>query len=306
MKLLCLPSPFPLGEFNQILALILPNIQVFAVIELIFFLHLAIKHQNSIISHCPPQDQALCFLQGNKQVNNSRLLQTTQLHFHSKLSLKISYLCQLLHLITAMPQRTGLSFLDLPAEIRLQIYCYLIPQHQIYNLAESDDSLWKAYTTSVKTPLIAVPALFRSNSTCYKEAAPRLYARNAFTFLEFRNLARWIERIGTRNAACIRTVHVDAGVPFTNCELRQFFQICRQLSGIRSLLIWYLGPEINDGGNRDPWKVEAVWFARTVIKRMPWLTRLLNARHYGTTTIIRFAAQLDDGSGMLGLEVSFH
>ena len=135
-----------------------------------------------------------------------------------------------------------------------------------------------------------VSAPLRSHSICDGEVIPLLYSQNSFALQQIQHLVRWIETMRTHNAALIVSFELTAYPSRKNGILRRFFKIIPQLSGVPSLAFEKLGPPVN----REAHGFEDIWFARAVVKRMPWLTRLYDARDRESTTVIRFAAEDDD------------
>ena len=98
-------------------------------------------------------------------------------------------------------QHTGFSFLELPTEIRLRIYSYLVPTGNGYYFNGSLDlkkHLQPAYYCHQRTPQIL--------STCHQilaETALILYSSNHFSFCSAESFGYFCQKIGQTNFGLI-------------------------------------------------------------------------------------------------------
>ena len=178
----------------------------------------------------------------------------------------------------SMTRTSPLSLLDLPAEVRLRIYHFLIPQGHRFCI-KRDNGLWVFEKESCSTePLNRTgAALFRVHSTFNHEATVLLYSQNNFSFRTAKDAAHWFRVIGRQNAGLIRYLDLYFGdVLFPSFltwdvqeDMRSFNRIVSQLSGIRSLTFNGIRPDFITRKRSIP----HLSFAKHIEKRLPWLTR---------------------------------
>jgi hypothetical protein len=201
-----------------------------------------------------------------------------------------------------MTRTLPLSLLDLPAEVRLRIYHFLIPQGHRFCINRK----WGALVFEKESqsdprikPLNGVSvALFRVHSTCYHEAVALLYSHNIFSFRVGKDAALWFKVIGRRNAGLIRYLHLHfqtylylrpsffSSHSFKE-DTKSFSKIISQLSSIRSLTFDDIGPHFSNSG----WTIPHLSFVKRVEKQLPWLTRFSHYAVDAEERFLRFATE---------------
>ena len=86
------------------------------------------------------------------------------------------------------------GLLDLPAEVQLNTYSYLLPSSVISPFKGSGDFM--THQGHDKIALKAVLALLQVHSACYKNAIVQLYALNTFMLFSATDAAHWHFRFG--------------------------------------------------------------------------------------------------------------
>lgn len=172
------------------------------------------------------------------------------------------------------------GLLDLPTEVQLNIYSYLLPSLVIIPFKGL-----RGFVTRrgrVKTALKAVSALLQVHSACYKNVIVQLYARNTFKLFSATDAARWIKMIGRHNAALIQTIQlhwVEAGsVQKLRRQMENYISIFSHLPAIRNIIFLGLGPFFStyeDGSCY--WKLEALKLAKGIVEQMPWLAKVYSS-----------------------------
>jgi hypothetical protein len=100
------------------------------------------------------------------------------------------------------------GFLDLPVEIRLQIYSELLIQSETIVVP------WTSGDWLTTNTVCVYPEILRVNKKIHSEASPILYSENRFKFPGFRfaawddNIARFLRAIGTYQGKLIRHVAI--------------------------------------------------------------------------------------------------
>jgi hypothetical protein len=186
------------------------------------------------------------------------------------------------------------GLLDLPTEVRLNIYSCLLPSSAIIPFRGA--GLSKMRTGPLKIALKAVSALLRVHSTCYKDIIVPLYALNTFVLLSAADATRWIKMIGRQNAALIQTIQLrwvgSCGAEECRRQTKDYIAVLPHLSAVRSIIFVGLGPFllIHRGGFCY-WKRDAIELAKGIVKRMPWLAKVYSSSDpsCGKTTVC-FAA----------------
>lgn len=201
-----------------------------------------------------------------------------------------------------MARALPLSLLDLPAEVRLRIYHFLIPQGHRFCIHQNN-SPWVFVNESPGNPHIeplngTSAALFRVHSTCYHETIVLLYSHNIFSFCEAKDAALWFNVIGRRNAGLIRYLHLRfqkrlslrpsyLALHSFKEDTMSFNQIISQLSGIRSLTFDNIGPYIST----YRWSIPHLSFAKRIEKQLPWLTKFSHCAVDAEERFLRFATE---------------
>ena len=201
-----------------------------------------------------------------------------------------------------MARTLPLSLLDLPAEVRLSIYYFLIPQGHRFCI-HCYNSLQVFVKENQSDPCIEPfnvtgAALFRVHSTCYHEAAVLLYSRNIFSFCAAKSAALWFKAVGRRNAGLIRYLHIrfqrhsSRRSPYHSLrsfkeDRMSFNQIISQLSGIRSLTFDNIGPYFS---TRE-WSIPHLSFAKRIEKQLPWLTKFSHCAVDAEERFLRFTTE---------------
>ena len=198
-----------------------------------------------------------------------------------------------------MTRTLPLSLLDLPAEVRLRIYHFLIPQGHHFCINRNNGS-WVFVKESQSDPRIKPlngtgAALFRVHSTCYHETVVLLYSHNIFSFCAAKDAALWFNVVGRRNAGLIRYLHLRfqrhfrlrlALLSFKE-DTMSFNQIISQLSGIRSLTFDNIGPY----SSTYRWSIPHLSFAKRIEKQLPWLTKFSLCAVDAEELFLRFATE---------------
>jgi hypothetical protein len=169
---------------------------------------------------------------------------------------------------------------DLPTELQLNIYSYLLPSSVIIPFKGPDCS--KRHRPHVKIALKAVSALLQVHSTCYKNVIVQLYALSTFMLFSAADAARWIKMIGQHNAASIQTIQlhwVEAGsIRERRQQMEDYISIFPHLPDIQNIIFVGLGPFFStykDGSCY--WKLEALKLAKSIVKQMPWLANVYSS-----------------------------
>src|SRR5271168_2951385 len=116
------------------------------------------------------------------------------------------------------------GLLDLPTEVRLNIYSYFLPSSAIIPFRGA--GLSKTRKGPLKIALKAVSALLQVHSTCYKDIIVPLYALNTFMLLSATDAAHWIKMIGRQNAALIQTIQLRwVGGCGTRRQMRDYISV---------------------------------------------------------------------------------
>ena len=179
------------------------------------------------------------------------------------------------------------SFLDLPAEVRSNIYTYATPRDETFSLhwydlgdrhiTEGPFSCWgrdscrlPAYSESARPTIttMAIPKpLFLLSSTVYKESITQLYSLNHFTFANTATAIRFIETIGPTNAASVQSLSIyhesNAAADFES----DMDKILPQLSNIKSLRVDVRRFLLSLDGGLDG-IARAFWIVTTKQKRL--------------------------------------
>jgi hypothetical protein len=168
------------------------------------------------------------------------------------------------------------GLLDLPAEVQLNTYSYLLPSSVISPFKGS--GYFMTHQGHDKIALKAVLALLQVHSACYKNAIVQLYALNTFMLFSATDAAHWVKMIGRHNAALIQTIKlhwVEAGsVRERRQQMEDYISIFPHLPAIRNIIFLGLGPIFStyeDGSCY--WKLEALKLAKGIVKQMPWLAK---------------------------------
>ena len=183
------------------------------------------------------------------------------------------------------------GLLDLPTEVRLNIYSCLLPTSAIIPFRAA--GLFKMRGGPLKIALKAVSALLQVHSTCYKDIIVPLYALNTFMLLSATDAAHWIKMIGRQNAALIQTIQLRwVGAEECRRQRKDYISVLPHLSAVRSIIFVGLGPFLLirwDGFYY--WKRDALELAKDIVRRMPWLTKVYSSSDpsCGKTTVC-FAA----------------
>jgi hypothetical protein len=185
------------------------------------------------------------------------------------------------------------SLLDLPTEVRLNIYSCLLPSSVIIPFNGTGFS--GARKGPLKIALKAVLALLQVHSTCYKDIIVPLYALNTFLLLSAADAAHWIKMIGRQNAALIQTIQLrwaGGGAKGHRRQTKDYISVLPHLSAIRSIIFVGLGPFlIVHRGGFHYWKRDALELAKGIVKRMPWLAKVYSSSDPGCgETSVCFAA----------------
>jgi hypothetical protein len=168
------------------------------------------------------------------------------------------------------------GLLDLPTEVRLNIYSSLLPNSVIIPFKSAGCS--KTRKGPLKIALKAVFSLLQVHSTCYKDIIVPLYGLNTFMLLSAPDAAHWIKMIGRHNAALIRTIQLHwlrwVGVCWAEERRRQmkdYISVLPHLAAVRSIIFVGLGPflSIHEDGFYY-WKRDALELAKGIVRRMPW------------------------------------
>lgn len=143
----------------------------------------------------------------------------------------------------------SISFLSLPAELRIKVYKYaLISPSSTYEITDQDRS-------SHRKPIVT--ALLKTCKTIAYEAAPILYGRNRFKASNSTLFAQWLEAIGPVNIQFLKSVHVVATtfgpiligrIPRTNAPWGGVLRTLRQRATSLRVLSVYWSHE--DRGNK--------------------------------------------------------
>ena len=184
------------------------------------------------------------------------------------------------------------GLLDLPTEVQLNIYSYLLPSSAIVPFKRSGCS--KTRPGPLKIALKTVSALLRVHSTCYKDIIVPLYAQNTFMLLSAADAAHWIKMIGPHNAALIQTIQLRWMEVYSVQERRQqlenFVSILPYLSAVRNIIFLGLGPFLSIGKNGSCyWKLDDLELAKSIVKRMPWLAKVYSTSDLRGETSVCFA-----------------
>jgi hypothetical protein len=169
------------------------------------------------------------------------------------------------------------GLVDLPTEVRLNIYSCLLPRSVIVPFTGA--GLSKMRKGSLKIALKAVLALLQVHSTCYKDIIVPLYALNTFVLLSATDAAHWIKMIGRQNAALIQTIQLrwaeGCRVEERRRQAKDYISVLPHLSAIRSIMFVGLGPFLLIcGDGLYYWKRDALEFAKGIVRRMPWLAKV--------------------------------
>jgi hypothetical protein len=136
------------------------------------------------------------------------------------------------------------GLLDLPTEVQLNIYSYLLPSSVIIPFKGPGCS--ETHQKPPKTALKAVSALLQVQSTCYKNIIVPLYALNTFMLLSAADAAHWIKMIGRHNAALIQTIQlrwVEVGsARKRRRQMEDFISILPHLPALRNIIFLGLSP----------------------------------------------------------------
>lgn len=101
--------------------------------------------------------------------------------------------------------KQSISFLSLPAELRIKVYKYaLIPPSSIYEITLCTDQ----DRSSHRKPIVT--ALMKTCRTIAYEAAPILYGLNCFKAINSTPFSQWLEAIGPVNIQFLKSVHIIA------------------------------------------------------------------------------------------------
>ena len=186
------------------------------------------------------------------------------------------------------------GLLDLPSEVRLNIYSCLLPNSAI--IPSRGAGLSKMRGGPLKIALKAVSALLQVPSTCYKDIIVPLYALNTFILLSAIDAAHWIKMIGRQNAAIIQTIQLrwvrSCGAEECRRQTKDYISVLLHLSAVQSIIFAGLGPFLLT--HRDGfyyWKRDAFELAKDIVRRMPWLAKIYSSSgpSCGKTTVC-FAA----------------
>lgn len=93
------------------------------------------------------------------------------------------------------------SFLDLPAEIRNQVYALAIPTCQSFNIS--------SYTPQRRSPFLPLVSLLQTCHQIYSEVTPIVYGSNTFTICSPSKLQAWLSSIGPRASHLLRKLVID-------------------------------------------------------------------------------------------------
>jgi hypothetical protein len=145
---------------------------------------------------------------------------------------------------------TTLTLLDLPVEIRLEIYDLLL----VSPLDRDQKTSW-AITKAYKKITVQVNVL-RTCKQVYYEAVSILYSRNLFRIASPKESLEFISQIGPANAKNIRSMFIAVYNTVGLAEWMKFFDVLvEQVTGLRSLeLHWsvlYGAPPIVIGFGND-------------------------------------------------------
>jgi hypothetical protein len=172
------------------------------------------------------------------------------------------------------------GLLDLPTEVRLNIYSRLLPSSVIIPFRGAGVSRMRK--DPLKITLKTVLALLQVHSTCYKDIIVPLYALNTFILLSATNTVHWIKMIGRQNAALIQTIQLrwvgGCGAEERRRQTKDYISVLPHLSAIRSIIFVGLGPFLRihwDGSYY--WKHHALELAKGIVRRMPWLARVYSS-----------------------------
>jgi hypothetical protein len=162
------------------------------------------------------------------------------------------------------------GLLDLPTEVQLNIYSYLLPNPVIIPFEGPGCS--ETHQKPPKTALKEVSALLQVQSTCYKNIIVPLYALNTFMLLSAADAAHWIKMIGRHNAALIHQLRWEevGSVRGRTQQMKDFISIFPHLPALRNIIFLGLGPFLStyeDGSCY--WKLEALELAKGIVKQMP-------------------------------------
>jgi len=172
------------------------------------------------------------------------------------------------------------GLLDLPTEVRLNIYSFLLPSSTIIPFRGA--GLSKMRNVPLKIALKAVSALLQVHSTCYRDIIVPLYALNKFTLLSATDAAHWIKMIGRQNAALIQTIQLrwvgSRSAEERRRQMKDYISVLPHLSAVRSIIFVGLGPFLLihwDGFYH--WKRDALELAKGIVRRMPWLAKVYSS-----------------------------
>jgi hypothetical protein len=164
------------------------------------------------------------------------------------------------------------GLLDLPAEVRLNIYRYILPRSVIVPLLHPPG----AHRGSLQAALNAAFALLQVHSTCYNDIVVPFYALNTFVLHSATDATRWIKMIGRHNAALIRTIHFCwAKFMWPRHQMKDFFSVLPHLSAVQNIMFVGLGPFLSTRENGScHWNHDALELAKGIARRIPWLAKV--------------------------------
>lgn len=99
----------------------------------------------------------------------------------------------------------SISFLSLPAELRIKVYEYaLVAPSSMYEITLCTDQ----ERSSHRKPIVT--ALLKTCRTIAYEAAPILYGRNCFKAVNSSPFSQWLEAIGPINIQFLKSIQIVA------------------------------------------------------------------------------------------------
>jgi hypothetical protein len=108
------------------------------------------------------------------------------------------------------------SFLDLPRELRDEIYTYALRADILVHVGPRLPQQSPSYVPIPESHRPPVPCLLRANKQVYREAVDVLYGRNMFRFWNPELLLDFEEQIGVQNTKRIENICLDIRYPNPN------------------------------------------------------------------------------------------